>query len=140
MPKSPESFGSPQRAAEDCADTALRSLLTEIIRHCSKSRQQIADELSNRLRLRVTVHMLNDFTSEGKKPARFPACFIAPLCEIVGSDDLQRFVMSARLLKLIALGERELAASRDDRERQRLREELLNETPIEPLKREVPKP
>jgi hypothetical protein len=124
MPKMPENFGSLERAAEDCADSALRSLLTEIIRHCPKSRQQIADELSSRLGLRVTVHMLNDFTSEGKKPARFPACFVASLCEIVGSDELQRFILSERLRKLLDFAEREVAARLEQRNREALLEDL----------------
>ena len=127
MPKSSENLGS-QAGSAAALDSGLRSLLTEIFRRCPKSRQQVADELSSLLGQRITVYMLNDFTSESKKPARFPACFVAPLCEIIGSDELARFVISDRLRRLLDFAERELAAVRGDRERRRITEELLSET------------
>ena len=130
MPKSDKDIGTAQGIAP--ADAALRALLTQAIRRCPKSRQQIADELGARLGQRITVYMLNDFTSESKKPARFPACFIAPLCEVIGSDDLQRFVLSERLRRLLDFAERELAAIRSDRERRHLGEELLGEEATDP--------
>jgi hypothetical protein len=117
MPESIENTGT--------ADNQLRKLLTDIIRDCPKKRLQIAEELSELLGQSVTVHMLNDFTSESKKPARFPALFILPLCQVVGDDRLQRHVMGNRLRMLVEFAERELAASRDEFERTRLRNELL---------------
>lgn len=125
MPKPEENIGTARDAT--ASDGDLRALLTQAIRRCSKSRQQIADELSVLLGQRITVYMLNDFTSESKKPARFPACFIAPLCEVIGSDELQRFVLSERLRRLLDFAERELASIRSERERKRLGEELLGE-------------
>ncbi len=124
MPSLPEKTGTPREQLCD-PDSELRRLVTEMIRRCPKKRLQIAEELSAKLGHRVTEHMLNDFTSEGKKPARFPAYFIAPLCEIVGSDELQRFVMSDRLRKLLDFAEREVAAQREQRDRDALRDELL---------------
>lgn len=116
MPESNENLGT--------QDLRLRELLTQIIRQCPKKRTQIAEELSDSLGQRVTVHMLNDFTSESKKPARFPALFIVPFCRVTGDDRLQRFVMGPRLRKLVEFAERELAASQDEIERARLRSEL----------------
>ncbi len=124
MPSLPEKTGTPREQLCD-PDSELRRLVTEMIRRCPKKRLQIAEELSAKLGHRVTEHMLNDFTSEGKKPARFPAYFIAPLCEIVGNDELQRFVMSERLRKLVDFAEREVAAQREQRDRDALRDELL---------------
>lgn len=106
------------------ADAALRRTVTEIIRRSTKSRAQIAEELGKRMHQRVTEHILNDFTSERKKAARFPAAFIEAFCEITGDDKLQRLVMGERLRKLVEFAERELAASKEERERQRLRDEL----------------
>ncbi len=124
MPKLVEKIGSPRQIEEPDADAKLRHLVADMIRRCPKKRAQVAEELSTRLGQRITEHMLNDFTSEGKKPARFPACFIAPFCEIVGSDELQRFVMSERLRKLLDFAEREVIARRGERDREALLEEL----------------
>ena len=142
MPTMPEKTRIPQQAAssDDDPDTILRRLVTEAIRHCPKKRAQIAEELTSLLGLRVTEHMLNDFTSTRKKPARFPAVFIAPLCQITGDDSLQRFVMGAHLRKLVEFGERELAGFRSQREREALRDELLEAVSLEPPKKEAAKP
>jgi hypothetical protein len=89
------------------ADVSLRHIVRRAIRESrrKKTPEQIAEDLSKCIGKDVTVHMLNAFTSESKKPARFPALFIEPLCEITGDDRLQRFVLSDRLRKLLRLGE-----------------------------------
>jgi hypothetical protein len=79
--------------------------MTATIRACRKSREEIAEELSARTGQRVTVAMLNDYSAESKKPARFPACFLQAFSEIVGSDALQLFVLSDRQRHLLELGE-----------------------------------
>ena len=57
------------------SDKAARQLIARAIRQSVKSREKIADELSERLRRRVTKHMLNGFTSEVEGKPRFPvAC------------------------------------------------------------------
>jgi hypothetical protein len=71
--------------------------------------------------------MLNDWTSEAKKPARFPASFVQAFCETTGDDRLARHVVSPRLRCLIELGEREVAATKDERDRQHMRARLLRE-------------
>lgn len=86
-------------------ETALRNLLSRIIRQCPKNRTQIAEELTALTGRRVTVHMLNDFTAESKKGSRFPASLVTPFCEVVGSDELQRHILSPRLRNFLTLGE-----------------------------------
>jgi hypothetical protein len=36
---------------------------------------------------------------------RFPAAYVPALCQVVGNDDLQRHLLSERLLDLLAIGE-----------------------------------
>jgi hypothetical protein len=49
--------------------------------------------------------MLNSFTAEHKRAARFPALFLLSFCEITGDDRLQREILSPRLRELLQLGE-----------------------------------
>ena len=118
MPSGRAKIGSPPRDA----DSALRNLVTQAIRGCPKSREQVADELSIRLGQRVSIHMLNDFSSQAKKSARFPGSFIEPFCAIAGDDRLQRLVMGPRLRRLVEFAEHELA-------RECLGRELLRKQP-----------
>ena len=77
--------------------------------------------------------MLDDFTSlskgdaQTKTPARFPAAWIEAFCLVTGDDRLQLHVMGARNRRLIEFAKRELSAASDQRERDRLRHELLQE-------------
>jgi hypothetical protein len=103
----------------------LRSLIAEMIRQSGKSRAQIVEQMSDRLGYPVSLHTLNDCTSQGKVIARFPAEWIRSFDEVLGSDRLERFIISPRLLRLIEYAERELNAFSDERERRALREELL---------------
>lgn len=87
---------------------ALRELLTHLIHHCSKSRLQIAEEMSVRASLPITKLMLDNWTALSKKGTRFPASLITVFCEVIGCDDLQRWAAGPRLRKLIQFGEWEL--------------------------------
>lgn len=93
---------------QDSPDTVLRQLLTTLFRQCSKSRERIAEELSLHAGQLISKHMLDDWTAESKKPARFPAFLIQSFSEVTGSDQLQRWVMGPRLRKLLEFAEREL--------------------------------
>jgi len=83
-------------------DVELRALFAKVTR---EKRTQLAEGLCTRTRIRVTKHMLDDYASPSKKGARLPAFFILPICEITGSDELQRFVLSPRLREMLELGE-----------------------------------
>lgn len=91
--------------SEKDSDKAVRRLINSAIRQSKKDREQIADELSRCLGLRVTKHMLNRFTSEAKGKARFPAAWVEAFCEVVADDRLQRSIMGERLRELVRLGE-----------------------------------
>jgi len=72
------------------------------------ARSQIAEELSRRTGRNITVSILNDYTATTKMTARFPASYVRDFCEITGDDSLQRYLLGARLLDLISVGENEL--------------------------------
>ncbi len=126
IPNMAENPGRPAAlpATPPNVDSALRQLITDVIRRSSKKRLQIAQELTELLGTRVTEGMLNDFSSESKKAVRFPLAFSAALCEILDDDSVGLLGVRPRIRKLVALAEKELAAEKDARDRQRLREEL----------------
>jgi hypothetical protein len=125
MPKNAEIIG--------IQDRELRQLLSFLIKQSPMSRAQIAEEMSKSLGQpnSISPHMLNDWTSEYHKPARFPAFFVRAFCDAIGSDRLQRWAAGPRLRKLIEFAERHL-------ELEERRAELLKVKP--PRKREGNRP
>jgi len=121
-----ENLDKPQQGEPD---TALRRLLNQMIRSCRLSRPEICEALTRRLGMTITPFMLDSYTAGSKKPARFPAIFVGAFCQVTGDDRLRRFFMTPRDLKLIRFAERELAAAKDARERQRVAARLLRENP-----------
>ncbi len=86
-------------------DAALRQKLSEIVHDCRLSRGEICEALSGRVGVKITPFMLDCYTSRTKRH-RFPAFLVADFCEVIGSDELVRFVMGPRLRELVELGER----------------------------------
>lgn len=73
----------------DFNDSAIvRRLLTEVIRNCSKSREQIAEDMSFALGLEVTVRQINGWTAESRDDYRFPAEYDRAFCYTTGDDRL----------------------------------------------------
>jgi hypothetical protein len=91
-------------------DNELRELLSFLIKQSRISREQIAEGMNESLRKPglISRRMLDDWTSECHKSARFPAFFIKPFCDAIGNDRLQRWAAGPRLLKHIELAERQL--------------------------------
>ena len=67
------------------SDLGFRQLLSKVIAGSTKSREQIASELSQRVGRLVTVPNLNDYTRTTKTSARFPAAYVKAFCEVVGT-------------------------------------------------------
>jgi hypothetical protein len=126
MPKNREIIGT--------QDRELRQLLSFLIKQSQLSREQIADEMGKSLGQpnSITGYMLNDWTSEYHKGARFPALFIKPFCDAIGSDRLQRWAAGPRLRKLIEFAERHL-------ELEERRAELLKAKPRRKAKPKRPR-
>jgi len=91
---------------QEAPDSALRRLLTASIKRSRKTHAEIAAEMTLHTGQRISKRMVDDWTAESKKPARFPAAFIVAFCEVTGDDRLQRFLMSPRHRELLELGER----------------------------------
>jgi hypothetical protein len=94
------------KAQQTDGDTALRQLLSQAIRSCPLSRVQICEALTRRLGVKVKPFMLDSYTAESKKPARFPAAWVPALCEVTGNNELQRRLLSAGDRQFLDLGER----------------------------------
>jgi hypothetical protein len=109
----------------DAQDLAVRNAAKTAIRSSGKSREQIADELSARVGRPITVRMLDDFTAPSKGGARFPAALVGPFCEVTGCDDLQYLLLTPRVRGLAKLGECELAAQRQRRDKNVIVNSLL---------------
>lgn len=93
------------------AELRFRRLLAEVMTRSGKNRANIAREMSQALGLpadrTIPKNMLDDCVRSRKKGrmVRFPAAWIPALCQATGSDQLQRHLLSDRLLKLVAIGE-----------------------------------
>lgn len=99
---------APQIGTAKDDDKVLRSLISKVIKvyekasHCN--REQLAKELSLHAGQPISKRMLDDWTAEAKKPARFPLCFVRAFCEVTEGDELQRFALSERNLKRLVTG------------------------------------
>lgn len=100
MPKTVAKIGTKQST-----DETLRRLLSDAIGRSDKSRVQIAEMLSLHTGLRISKRMLDDWTAESKKGSRLPAAVIAGLSAVLHDDCLQRFLLSERQRRLLAVGE-----------------------------------
>ncbi|MGC9995273.1 MAG: hypothetical protein ABSE79_08110 [Terriglobia bacterium] len=96
------------------AELVFRRLLAEAMKSSGKNRAQIARELSGILGRCVTKNMLDDCVRSRKKGrmVRFPAAWIPALCQVTGSDEPQRHLLTERLRTLLAVGEK-VSASAD---------------------------
>jgi hypothetical protein len=124
MPKSPQKIG--------IQDSNLRELLSFLIKQSPMSREQIADEMSKSFGQRISRAMLDDWTAESHKAARFPAVLIQGFSDAIGNDRLQRWAAGSRLRKLIEFAERHL-------ELEERRAELLKAKPRRKAKARRPR-
>ncbi|PYU52677.1 MAG: hypothetical protein DMG48_05200 [Acidobacteria bacterium] len=98
-------------------DLAIRQLLALIIRVCSKSREEIAEGMSEMLGITVTVSMLNLWTAPSRGGSRFPCAFVEAFCAVTGDDRLRRFLLGPNLCGLLEVGESVVRVSRSLAER-----------------------
>ncbi|HKW74851.1 MAG TPA: hypothetical protein VJN64_04940 [Terriglobales bacterium] len=109
------------------SDSALREAITDAIRRSPLKRSVICERLTELTGVRVTEHMLSDFTSvaNSKKPARFPLLFAEPLAVILDDDSVSLLALRPRARQLFTLGLLMLEGSRQQRECEVLRESLM---------------
>jgi hypothetical protein len=70
--------------------TLVRSLIAEVIRKSSKSRAQIAEEMSYLVGREITERMLNGFTADSRDDYRWPGELDRAFCFVTGDDRLLR--------------------------------------------------
>src|SRR5260370_12789382 len=90
-------------------DIRFRDLLSEAL--SGSDRTNLASQLSIRTGRRISLAMLNAYATRSNNSAKFPAFLVPLLCEILGDDRLQKFLLGPRLRKLLESAESELAAS-----------------------------
>lgn len=113
-------------------ETIVRSLVTEAIRLCGKSREQIADEMTVMVGEKITLRMLNSYTSAAAEQHRFPQQYARAFCAATGDSRLLRciaeraglHIISGDDLKLLALGRQILTQKRAARQIALLETEL----------------
>jgi len=110
-------------------ESEFRALLRKVLKSSpNMSPAQIADALTIHLDQKISTFHLDNWTCKARaQTRRFPAVFLKPLYEITGDARLLLYVMGPRLRRLVEFAERELAAAKDEQERQRMRAQLLRE-------------
>jgi hypothetical protein len=94
------------------AEREFRRLLADVMKRSGKSRAQIASEMSRVLNCPAERPVRKDFLDDcvrsrkQGRPVRFPAPWIPAICEVTGSDVLQRHLLSQQLLDWLLIGER----------------------------------
>jgi hypothetical protein len=80
-------------------DCNFRRLLSDALKN--HDRREIAGELTERVGTPVTATFLNECTrsTNGGRGVKFPACWVAALCEILGEDGLALSLLSETRLR-----------------------------------------
>lgn len=86
----------------------VRSVLTASIKQSGKSREQIADEMSDLLGIAVTARMITAFTAESKELHRWPGAWDRAFCYATGDKRLLLCRIEADGLKVITSAEEKL--------------------------------
>lgn len=86
----------------------VRSVLTASIKHSGKSREQIADEMSELLGITVTARMITAFTAESKELHRWPGAWDRAFCYVTGDKRLLLCRVQADGLRVITQEEEKL--------------------------------
>jgi hypothetical protein len=73
-------------------ESVVRGVVTEAIRHSTKSREEIAEQMSGLSGDHITVRMLNSYTSEAAEQHRWPAQYTRAFCQVIGDWGLLRCI------------------------------------------------
>ena len=89
-------------------ESIVRGIVTNAIKNCTKSREIIAEEMSELVGDRITVRMLNSYTSEAAEQHRWPAQYTRAFCHVVENWLLLRCITERSGFHLISDEEIEL--------------------------------
>ncbi len=98
-PMLPFSRGNGTNSCDD--DSLVRGILTDAMRRCTKSRAQLADELSVLVGRPVTEAMLNAYTASSKDGHRWPSAWDRAFCVVTGDFRLLREKVALAGLRVI---------------------------------------
>jgi hypothetical protein len=73
-------------------DAVVRGLITDSIKRSAKSREEIAELMSQFTGQKITLRMLNAYTAEAAERHRFPLSFARAFCVAVGDWLLLNFI------------------------------------------------
>jgi len=121
----------PKRALGVKEEMVFRAVLAREMDLSGKNRAQIASEMSRILgcptdRL-ITKNMLDDCVRSRKtgRVIRFPAAWVAALCEAIGRDGMQRHLLNDRLRGLLMIGENVSESARSLKRAQEAVEKIM---------------
>jgi hypothetical protein len=89
-------------------DLLVRGLITDAIKHCGKSREEIAEILSRLLAIPVTARMIGSFTSDSKELHRWPAAWDRAFAVATGDNRLLFSRVELAGYKVISAAEADL--------------------------------
>lgn len=69
-------------------DSLVRGLITDAIKHCGKSREEIAETMERLLAIPVTARMIGSFTAGSKELHRWPGAWDRAFCIATGDNRL----------------------------------------------------
>ena len=87
---------------------ALRGIITDSIRNCGKSREVIAEEMTQLLGSVVTSRALDSYTAESAQQNRFPAEYMRAFCHVTGNSALILHLIACSGLHAISDAEHKL--------------------------------
>jgi hypothetical protein len=73
-------------------ESIVRGIVTETIRKSTKSREEIAEQMSALCGDHITVRMLNSYTSEAAEQHRWPAQYTRAFCQVLENWELLRCI------------------------------------------------
>ena len=139
MPKRKATVGSEERANRQQTlfagafniDVRLRAVMSQAIQESGKSRDEIATTMSYLLGRRISVRMLNDWTSPSHENHGIQARYLPALCEALGDDALVETLVEKRtmLRDLVALGRSVIREEKGDRDLHARKEQFLANHP-----------
>jgi hypothetical protein len=114
----------------------VREIITSSIKKSPKSRQLVAEEMSSLLGRKVTLPMLNAFTSDANEKHRWPLAWTRAFCHVTSDWTLLRavveragfYVADQRDIQLLELGRQYLAKKTADKAMADLEQRLGEES------------
>jgi hypothetical protein len=90
LPLFDERFSSNHLPGSFNDDSLVRGIITDTIKRCGKSREEIAEQMEALLAVQITARMIASFTAESKELHRWPGAWDRAFCKVTGDFRLLR--------------------------------------------------